>query len=111
MRNIQLAQESINNDYATFVLKATAVLNSVASQGLNKKIAETNDAIAAVSTEKNTLEQESLYKEFKNKAEMVLIRSLTGDITKQLSDKQTVIENDNYTEFKLKAQLLLTQAY
>lgn len=110
MRDIQLAQESMNNDYATFVLKATAVLNSVATQGLNTKIADTNTAIAAASDEKNKLEQEYLYKEFKNKAEMVLIRSLTGDITKQLADKQTVIENDNYTEFKLKAQLLLTQA-
>jgi hypothetical protein len=110
MRDIQLAQDVINNNYQTFVLKATAVLNNAATQGLNNKITDNANAISAASADKNKLEQDFAYKEFKHKAELVLIRSLTGDISKQLAEKQTIIATDNYTEFKLKAQMVLTQA-
>ena len=110
MRDIQLAQDAINNNYQTFVLKATAVLNDVATKGLNDKITNNADKITAAEQNRQQLEQEFAYKEFKHKAELVLIRSLTGDISKQLAEKQTIIATDNYTEFKLKAQMVLTQA-
>ncbi len=110
MRDIQLAQDAMNNNYQTFVLKATAVLNNVATQGLNDKINDNATKIIDAKQTKLQLEQEFAYKEFKQKAELVLIRSLTGDISKQLADHQKTIETDNYTEFKLKAQMVLTQA-
>jgi hypothetical protein len=110
MRDIQLAQDVVNNNYQTFVLKATAVLNKVAADDLTEKIKNNANAISAALSDKEKLEQEFAYKEFKQKAELVLIRSLTGNISKQLADHQNTIETNNYTEFKLKAQMVLTQA-